>query len=664
MAIENLQAEHPESQVPVLVSDDASKLVLRQLVQRFYGVDPAVDAKLDAHAAEIFDTPTLKKIPVLPQIGPRVGLYFEGEPGVGKTSCIKSGSLQFCEYAGLNFIENPEPGYKFDVQKDFLQVLVNLSGKTNTSDAGGMPFRKELETDVVMDHRRKAAGSLMWLSAELASRLQGASILARFAVENGAEYEQGSQTIKDLRIKSDPATAMEVVEHIIGHLTEEAKESGIIPTILTDNSPAPEHTTSIRVLQMDDGVDISVCGPTPSKDMAREYVAAVLPNERMAMLSKAKFGLLNFDDVANGSEAVRNVCLEIVQIGRLSGVADAGRAVVTMTGNMGALDNTNTMSERSDAETTRMLTIRVVDTPKDWARRMQAKYSHLNDGNGLPITGFMPEFIEKYGDQDHIFSAGYGDNRIERGIPKPNSRSLENAMWSIAPYFKIANEAGIDISHFDSEVRISLLGTVGATFEKLYSGFLASVSNDARPLAQELVKNGELSPQSAAKFESKMGSGLRATEVDFGFTFAICLCDEALTKVAEQAKQAANNGTSYENAQDLRDATRLAFDRVFTGLDLLDRNSEATFAISRITDGLRDIADRFGVEGMKVSKNANASLSSALCMDASDVMRQSSVLQNPNLIRSSSHDDGDIRKIFADITTNTIGLSRSRAATP
>jgi hypothetical protein len=317
------------------------------------------------------------------------------------------------------------------------------------------------------------------------------------------------------------------------------------------------------------------------------YVSEMLPNRRFAMAKDAKFSMFNFDDVANSSEAVRNVLLEVAQMNRYSGVMDLGNALVSFTGNMGAEDNTNTQSEQSDAEVTRVVKMRIRDTPKDWANRIAAKYSAI--GGDCHFSAF----IEKYGSDNGVFRDAIGDERQAKGIPKPNSRSLENAVSMVLPYFQIANAAEVGQTVFAEDIEIMIKGAAGATVATRYMTFLRGMLSEAIPLADALMKKGTLDMEKLTQFQ---GAGAKASDRDFAFRFGTALADAFIDRVALSDESQRIQG----DAEKTKKLISESMSRLCQGLANVD-SGIMNSSLSRVMSRLSPMAAMASVDGVKIS---------------------------------------------------------------
>jgi hypothetical protein len=506
-----------------VTADQFKSFLLLELARRFKGVDPEVDARIDANAGRIMGRSDLaiKSIPGIVKGAPRVPFYLEGEPGVGKTSVIKAAVLEFCDIVGLNFVENPPDGQKIG-PKDFYYAMVNLSGKNNTMDLGGIPTKSALDASRGVELRRRAQDAGAWLLAEAESRAKAVALFAKLGVSEPKFISKGDLSGTELTITGDSAQVDVVLQTVVRQLGDEVKKHGVGLALLKDGEEPMDGRLYLQLKKGTAGARLTAWAPQ-MLDADDAYVCEMLPNRRFAIAKDAKFSLFNFDDVANSSEAVRNVLLEVAQMNRYSGVMDLGNALVSFTGNMGSEDNTNTQSEQSDAEVTRVVKLRICDTPTDWARRTAAKYSSFGG------DCYMGAFIQKYGNDPGVFREAMGDGRSAKGIPKVNSRSLENAVSMILPYFQMAKESGVGETVFSDAIEAMVKGTVGSFVATKYMAFLKAMLSQAMPLADELLKTGKLDMERLQRYQ---GAGAKASDRDFAFRFGTALADAFVERIA------------------------------------------------------------------------------------------------------------------------------------
>jgi hypothetical protein len=565
-----------------LSADAACQFLLLDLARRFKGTDLEIDRKIDAHAEEIAGRAGITAIPPIGPNEPRVPMYMEGEPGVGKTSIARAAAKKFCQLVGLNYVENPSDGYQFG-RNDFYFINVNLSGKNNTMDIGGLPTKNALTADAPRT-RQTDAGE--WLLGEIESRIRAIGNFTKLPVSAARRYDVGGLNANEITITGEPDKVDAVVREVIKQLGEEIKSHGAGLNLLADQQDPQDGRLSLQVKKGQKGARLVAFAPARS-EAAAEYVAEMLPNRRFALASKVQFSLVNFDDVANASEAVRNVLLEVTQSNRYSGVMDLGNAYITMSGNMGALDNTNTQSEQSDAEVSRVFKVQIYDTPKAWCQRITRKYSESGAGDCM-----MASFIARHGNEDGIFRDAIGDGRAARGIPKPNSRSLENALVKVMPFYLMAKNSGCSPTVFADEIEMMVKGTAGPVVATKYRSFMQSMLSEAIPLADQLMRTGEIDE---AALERNLGSGARGVEQDFAFQFAAALSDSFIDEIAFSDSARA----ALTDAEKSNEIISVATQRMMEGLARLDPGT-MNYALSRATGRMSSIARLGSDDGVAV----------------------------------------------------------------
>jgi hypothetical protein len=585
-----------------VLADEAFRAVLLEIATRFKGTDPEVDARIDAAAKRIsgMNLP-ITSIPAMRNGAPRVPLYFEGEPGVGKTSLIKAAILEFCSITGLNFVENPADDYE-PQPNDFYFVTVNLSGKMNASDLGGLPIRterggpkSELETSAQMKVLRKTADVGEGLLAEIDSRVRGiAGFVPSFEGVDTKLYDTGALRSMELTAFGDPTAAAEAVTAVLRQVSEDAKAKGVGMTSLPAGSAPLEDRMSFRVTKGADYARVTLHTPrTPTGPEAQhQYVAAMLPNLRFALARQFRFSLFNFDDVANANAQVRNVLLEVAQSNRYSGIMDLGNALVTFTGNMGAEDNTNTVSKQSDAEVTRIRKFRVFDTPKDWARRITEKYGADPDADV-----HFASFVERQGAQPGIFREEKGAARGKHGVPKTNSRALENAMATVSVYFEMARRSSVSVMSFKDLIRRDVAATAGARVADAYGTHLQSMLTEAIPLAEKLIDSGKLDQE---RFNKHARNFIDPAAHDFAFRFAAALADTVMQRAMSTVEILKDSEKDPKVRQE-KTQEQLAKMSESLCLGLAQMNqSHVNYALSRLISRMMNSPDFGSLAGNKV----------------------------------------------------------------
>lgn len=580
-------------------ADVAMFEVLLELARNYKGIDPVIDARIDAMASVIANDQRVTFISPHNKGAPRVPLYLEGEPGQGKSSLVEAAAKKFCEICGLNYIEEPEEGYVLQ-PTDFYYVKVNLSGAQNKSDFGGMMIRTEAEAQQFMKVRRKAADAGSVVLDELVSRSKALASFSKTlgtGIElNVAQFDQGSLDCVEIKLTGDQTMVRAIAESIVHQVSEESKARGVGMAKLSDSADAQDDRVSYSVQISPAGATVSMLAPR-SLDAKAEYASAVLPSVRFAKFKKARFGLVNFDDVANANENIRNILLEVLQKGRYTGTMDIGNAYVTLSGNQGAEDGTNVMSRMSDAELTRMRKLNVRDRPEDWAKRVTAKYlSEVGDC-------YFASFIHRHGQQEGIFREPTGQ-RGKRGERKTNGRALENALEVVSQHFMAAKHAGISVAQFRDRIKRDIKDCAGARVAAAFDTYLHSMVTEAIPLAENLINLGKWNVD---VFNRHSAMGRTTSGQDFCFRFGAALGDSIVNKVA------------YGDMKDEKDikvvmtALEVAMERACTGMSDLVKQGQSTvmnYTLSHVSQRLMNLP-RFSVAdkaGRKLSTEVNVAL--------------------------------------------------------
>jgi hypothetical protein len=520
--------------------------LLLDLMRRFKGIDADVDAKVDAYVGKLLNQPTIKSLPGYEAYEPRIPFYFEGGPGEGKTSIVYAAAKWFCDIAGLRLIEEPAADFRFG-PKDLYFMTSSLQGQTNAMAIGGLPSKGQMGNGSTLDTSAFML-DLASKQAAVTSSFLGVKVSEKSSMVNG-------RVTRTFVFDGALDSAHEVAGHVQNDLIQAAETRG---TSFGHPTQDPDPTRMYMASMEHEGkVYLRVEVPRPL-DAAAVHVSEMLPNRRFAMIKEARFAVVNFDDIANAAPSVRNVLLEIAQKNKYSGVADLGSAVVTLTGNMGFEDGTNTMSTQSDAEITRVRKFRVYDTPQAWAERMRKKYASKSSGDC-----YMGAFIERFGDDEGIFRPLAGHDRSEKGVPKPNSRALENAVSAMSVYFEMAKQGGFSPLAFKDNIITALHSTAGPDVARRFGPYLEGVLSKAQPIADRLLATGELDE---AELQELLGAQIRPEEADFSFRFTSALVSAFVDRVAFSAESRAltaaadNDGfTNLAKESMRRMATGLAF---------------------------------------------------------------------------------------------------------
>ena len=583
-----------------IFADAAMHEVLLELCRNYKGIDPEIDAKIDAQAGFIAGDDRVTFIAPHNPNAPRVPLYLEGEPGQGKSSLVEAAGRRFCEITGLNFIFRPDDSYVIQ-PNDFYFSIVNLSGAQNKSDFGGMMIRTEAEIQQHVKVRRKAADTGSVVLDELVSRSKALAGFSKQLPGGGVElnitqYEIGTLDCVEIDFSGDDTMSQKISDALLSQMVDLSKSGGVGMTSLKSGADALDDRISYSTEKNDTGTKLSIFAPRVL-DNRVEYASAILPSLQFAKFKKARFGLVNFDDVANANENIRNILLEVLQKGRYSGTMDMGKAYATMSGNQGAEDGTNVMSRMSDAELTRIRKLNVRDRPEDWAKRVTEKYtSEVGDC-------FFASFVHRQGNQEGIFREPPG-KRGKRGERKTNGRALENALEVVSQHFIAAKHAGISVTEFRERIVRDVNDCAGARVAKAFDAHLVSMATEAIPLADDLINKAKFNVD---KFNKHSELCRTTTGQDFCYRFASAIADSFVYKVAfGKLRDEKNIAVVMKQLED-------TMEHASVGLAALVKNGQSSvmnYCLSQLSTKLMNIP-RFSVED-KVGRKLSADVSKAL----------------------------------------------------
>lgn len=594
-----------------MFADDAMHEVLLEIARANKGICPELDKKIDAVASEIANHNQITHIEPHGKNSPKVPIYLEGEPGQGKSSLVEAAAKKFCSLVGLNYVEEPPENYVFQ-PNDFYYVKVNLSGAQNKSDFGGMLIRTDTGAQKHIKLRRKAAeiGSMI-----LDEALSRSKALVSFAKDSGQKidlkhlsFDQGPLECMEINlVGDDSATTKNMTLSILRQLNEEAKQKGVgISNVKNDTDVSDDR---ISYLLDDTKTKFTIFAPRPL-DLEAEYASAVLPSIRFAKFKKVRFGLVNFDDVANASANIRNILLEVLQKGRYTGTMDIGNAYVVLSGNMGAEDGTNTMSMMSDAELTRMRKISVRDNHEDWAKRVMTKYSD-EVGDCL-----MASFVQRHGSKEGIFRPG--TNREKKGVRKSNGRALENCIEVIRQYFAAAQKSNISPLTFKDRIVRDIKDCAGTFVGNTYESHFVAMLSHAIPLAEDLVNRGDWSEES---FENHSGLARNADGTDFCFRFAAALSDTIAMRVTKSLRNIdVDDPAKMKVVFDLITESVANASHGWAALNNIHQASAMTYSFSNLSmrlmniPGLSVYTDKTNKTGQRLSSGTTDALSKGIAI--------------------------------------------------
>jgi hypothetical protein len=257
-------------------------------------------------------------------------------------------------------------------------------------------------------------------------------------------------------------------------------------------------------------VEVTINGVT-------ETVLKKAINYRFAVFKHCAGGVLLFDDAANAASVIQNVLLPVAQNNTFQGL-HIPNACIGFTGNLGALDGTKT-SEPSSALLTRVFSVFITDTPKNFCERVLATYNDplgdlgysnfilrckLSEFSGLPQNGKLSGF--------------------------PCSRAHENTIQLIRAAVERNGGRGVGEERSLMQIAEIAKAELGVEVGSKVQAYFFSYMRGADPLAKQYVLEGK---PNKAMFDDKYSGGSSQADMAFGFQFATACGDYAVNFITD-----------------------------------------------------------------------------------------------------------------------------------
>lgn len=277
------------------------------------------------------------------------------------------------------------------------------------------------------------------------------------------------------------AKAMGVKHHLDPDLNVEVEEFDVVMT----------------VAQLGGAISPSVIQGVPSTDNGHTYYN---PPSRIAMVANQKLGLFLLDDLDNTNEAVKNSAMPIVHDRRLNDVNLKMNTYIGVTGNLGAIDGTNT-SKDSAALLNRASVRLVADTLGDWLERGSERY---NDEYGM---AFLDDFLMQH--EEQFYPAKAKKDRGQRATSR-SWDALTNKIRNYLAEHDAQQKAGLIPTPILPKLETVVPSYVGPECSALLESFYSDMLTLARPAAMEVMHKGELSDEMRDKLKTVFSQ--RSTE--------------------------------------------------------------------------------------------------------------------------------------------------------
>lgn len=304
------------------------------------------------------------------------------------------------------------------------------------------------------------------------------------------------------------------------------------------------------------------------------------PPFALAVARHAGLALIVLDDMPNAAPGIQNVANDLLDRGRAQGLDLGRRCLVGATGNLGSEDAT-AVSSTSTATATRANSYHIQDRLEDWGPRTIQMYPDPVGDAGVVA------FLESHPDLFHKPS------RSKKGEPYPTPRTWSRCVEEhLRPMYSLFAHPSLD-DQVDVRARAlngaceRAAGLVGPEAADKLRAHYSSVLDKSLPLAQEVLRTGQLSAASVKAFKKRYGAGASADEEAFLRQFYTCLVDSSAQGLV----------ADYLNGD--KDSFTRRFDALLTGLYGYSANAAhlgwvAHYLFARMV-ALGDDADRIGI---------------------------------------------------------------------
>ncbi len=255
---------------------------------------------------------------------------------------------------------------------------------------------------------------------------------------------------------------------------------------------------------------------TKVKENDTEYMGKLFM-KRFLLAQKAGMGAIICDDLSNATPSVQNATMSLFEEGRYQGL-DARDVYTCLTGNLGALDGTNTFSEGT-ALRGRVQSYLVYDTIENFNFRNLKKYKDNIGDCGVSI------FLELKPESFSVLA----DKNKKGGFEAP--RNWENAIRSVRHL--INANGGVPTGNNANPPWLPVLqkkvsAFLGPEAALSFHSFTVSMLQSAIPIAASAMLKGKLDEQA---LKDKLGSGHGASSHEFQYQFGVALAQYAAIRI-------------------------------------------------------------------------------------------------------------------------------------
>ncbi len=319
------------------------------------------------------------------------------------------------------------------------------------------------------------------------------------------DYTDVSDDITPSYIKGPPGQGKTTIFKVA--LENISKAMGVKLFIDPDlyDEPGPNDIVAV-IPQLGGAISTSITQGIPSSENG---MTVYNPPSRIKKMINQDLSLFLLDDLDNANDGVKNSAMPIVQSKRLNDINLGERCYVGVTGNLGAIDGTNT--GRDSAALLNRATVRLAsDTLGDWLERGEKRY---NDSIGM---AFIDEYL--INNPESFYPAVEKKYRGQR----PTSRSwdaLTNGVRNILAEHDAQVQAGLTPEPVMPKLNNLIPSHVGKKVGEELEIFYSNVITLARPAAMQLLETGDLTEEMRQKlqtvFSEKMDTSSEAISRGF-----------------------------------------------------------------------------------------------------------------------------------------------------
>lgn len=238
----------------------------------------------------------------------------------------------------------------------------------------------------------------------------------------------------------------------------------------------------MAVAQLGGAISPSVIQGVPNTENGYTYYN---PPSRIAKMAQQQMSIFLLDDLDNTNEAVKNSAMPVVLDKRLNDVNLNETTYVGVTGNLGAIDGTNT-SKDSAALLNRASVRLVADTLGDWLERGHQRF---NDVYGMAM---LDEFLMQH--PDNFYPAKSKKDRGQRATSR-SWDALTNKLRNYLAEHDAQTKAGLTPTPIIPKLETVVPSYVGPECAAQLTSFYSDMLTLARPAALQVMQNGKLADE-------------------------------------------------------------------------------------------------------------------------------------------------------------------------